>query len=305
MIIDKETVKPTVPSTPYKPLHMSQAPLKPLKSHSQKRFPGLLRGKLTAGLVVATLLFGGSVAMASVPTDNSVSMVTSASMEPVVTPKPTSPVVSPIVAPSITPIATPKPTVAPVVKPAIDPCMDTPTPTETAMTADENEAFSIKCNEKVTGYISIPKLWNHRETVRMGTSSAVIGDTTLSGAKGIGTFGLNPTVGSAGRPYAITGHSGFGDVSQFSDVAKLVPGDIATIENSTGIYTYKFRSIEAVSPEDNSALEIPRFQEKDREAVMSKRSMIIVTCGIFANGEGDASIRRVAHFDYVGFTPAK
>jgi sortase (surface protein transpeptidase) len=147
------------------------------------------------------------------------------------------------------------------------------------------------------GSITVPRFNNGMRDLYEGTSNAIM-DTLDSTGKLV--TGRYKSTAPFGAPVitGVAGHSGVGDYSPFTNVKSLVPGDTAVIETSAGTYTYKYLWQEQVDPTDNKVLYNPVFRTPERKAGDAvEKALVLTTCGLLPNGDGDSSVRFIAYFE--------
>lgn len=116
--------------------------------------------------------------------------------------------------------------------------------------------------------------------------------TALPGAKGL---------------VGIAGHRGVGELSPFTRIHELQAGDTVTMDTAEGTYVYSFLwqqgDIDPMAPGANRILKDPVYRTADKTGEAVERALVITTCGLFANGDGDESVRVASYFEFKSFTP--
>jgi sortase (surface protein transpeptidase) len=191
---------------------------------------------------------------------------------------------------STTPEKAPEP-----VTPAPDPVAPAPVvqaPTEAPVTP------KVAVGEQY-GTIEVPRFNNGMRDLYEGTSNAIMDTKDITGKLVTGRYKSTAEFGAKGIT-GIAGHSGVGDYSPFTKIASLVPGDTAVIETSAGTYTYKYLWQEQVDPSDNKVLYDPVYRTAERKAGGAvEKALVMTTCGLLPNGDGDSSVRFIAYFELV------
>lgn len=113
-------------------------------------------------------------------------------------------------------------------------------------------------------------------------------------------FGAKGVVG-------LTGHRGVGELSPFTRIHELRAGDKVIVDTTEGTYTYSMLwqqdNIDPFAPNANRILVDPVYRTSAKTGEPVVRALIITTCGLFANGDGDGSIRVATYFEQESFVP--
>lgn len=116
--------------------------------------------------------------------------------------------------------------------------------------------------------------------------------TALLGAKGL---------------VGLAGHRGVGELSPFTRIHELQAGDTVTMDTAEGTYVYSMLwqqgGIDPLAPGANRILKDPVYRTADKTGEPVERALVITTCGLFANGDGDESVRVATYFEFKSFTP--
>lgn len=117
---------------------------------------------------------------------------------------------------------------------------------------------------------------------------------------------------STARPGAkglvgLTGHRGVGELSPFTRIHELEVGDTVTIDTAEGSYVYSMlwhqEGINPLAKDANEILVNPVYRTADKTGEPIERALIITTCGLKPNGDGDRSVRVATYFEFKSFTP--
>lgn len=131
-------------------------------------------------------------------------------------------------------------------------------------TEEEEKEYEqvLKIDEtSAMGYIDIPKI-DCKLTIYHGTNEMVL-------HTGVGHMeGTSLPVGGEGSHCVLSGHRGLPSAKLFTDLDKLVEGDIFTINILDETFTYEVDQIRVVDPDDLTSI----VQEKDKDYVT------LVTC---------------------------
>lgn len=94
--------------------------------------------------------------------------------------------------------------------------------------------------------------------------------------------------------------------SPFTRMDELAAGDSLIVASSAGRYTYNFLWSEVVNPEQNEVVyeQVYRSAERKPGEEINTQALVVTTCGVLDNWNGDTSIRRIYYFELVGFEPS-
>lgn len=172
------------------------------------------------------------------------------------------------------------------------------------------------------GSIEIPKFGSSwTRPLREGAGSDVVDSTDDRGRTVVSRYATTDTFGGS-QNVGITGHSGgLYDLdpvewatknydeeslsfSPFTRMDELAVGDSLIVTTTEGRYSYKFLWSEVVNPEQNEVIydQVYRSSERKPEEAVNTQALVVTTCGVLEDWNGDNSIRRVYYFELEDFT---
>jgi hypothetical protein len=210
-----------------------------------------------------------------------------------VTPEPVAPAITPVVA---TPAETPKPVPATPVAPVVtEPPVSAKVPygqvigtLSVSTFGEEHPRDLLEGGSKIAQMnpiVDALDAFSRHVTARYPS-------TAQFGAKGV---------------VGIAGHRGVGELSPFTRIHEMRAGDTVSIDTAEGTYTYAMLwqqdNIDPHAPGANRILVDPVYRTSEKTGDPVVRALVITTCGLFANGDGDESVRVATYFEYKSFTP--